>query len=336
MCNSPKISIITPVYNTERYLSQCVESIISQTFKDWELLLINDGSTDSSGEICDDYSRKDARIRVIHKKNTGQADCRNIAIRMARGELIGFIDSDDWIEPDMYEQLYDAIIDNGADISICGYWKSYRNGERIGSPTNMATTVYSHYEAMNIILDDKVIKNFCCDKLFKRTMITVEMPCNRYYEDHSTVFKWFHNAQKVIFCPSPKYHYRQRRRSTVHNPDTKPHHDFTLAEKERYNFVLLNASRYYSPNKAKVKLLTALLNECKATARFGNIKHLPHQIKPISNEILMHLPIKRNEISTKKYIRLLLLLHSPLIYVATMRLGNLFVNNKKKKRKYYD
>ena len=115
------ISIITPVYNVEKYLPQCIDSVIAQTFSDWELILVDDGSTDRSGAICDEYAAKDARVRVIHKENSGQADSRNIALRMARADLIGYVDSDDWIEPDMYEVLYRTMTETGADISVCGY-----------------------------------------------------------------------------------------------------------------------------------------------------------------------------------------------------------------------
>ena len=97
------ISIITPVYNVEKYLPQCIDSVIAQTFRNWELILVDDGSTDRSGAICDEYAAKDSRIRVHHKENSGQADSRNIALRMARADLIGYVDSDDWTEPDMYE-----------------------------------------------------------------------------------------------------------------------------------------------------------------------------------------------------------------------------------------
>ena len=102
----PLISIITPVYNVEQYLCQCLDSILMQDFQSWELILVDDGSTDASGTICDEYALKDKRIRVLHKENTGQADSRNVALQLAKADLIGFVDSDDWIERDMYDVLY--------------------------------------------------------------------------------------------------------------------------------------------------------------------------------------------------------------------------------------
>lgn len=117
----PKISIIIPIYNVENYLEKCIQSVLNQTYKDFELLLIDDGSTDNSVKICDDYAQKDNRIRVIHKTNGGVSTARNEGIRNARGEYLGFIDSDDYIEPNMYETLINNIEEYGCDISICGF-----------------------------------------------------------------------------------------------------------------------------------------------------------------------------------------------------------------------
>lgn len=113
------ISIIVPVYNAESYLERCVESVIAQTWKSWELILIDDGSIDSSGEICDEFSKKDKRIKVLHQKNAGVSAARNQGIRTARGKYIGFVDSDDWIEPNMFEQMLQKAMNTGSDVVMC-------------------------------------------------------------------------------------------------------------------------------------------------------------------------------------------------------------------------
>ena len=113
------ISIIVPVYNVESYLKKCLESIINQTYKNIEIILIDDGSTDSSGKICDDYANKDKRIKVIHKQNGGVSDARNTALDICRGDYIGFIDSDDYIELDMYETLLKFLLNNNLDVAMC-------------------------------------------------------------------------------------------------------------------------------------------------------------------------------------------------------------------------
>ena len=115
----PKISIIVPVYNVENYVSKCLDSIINQSYKNLEIIIINDGSTDKSGEICEYYSAKDDRMVLIHQKNQGVSMARNNALDIAAGDYIGFIDSDDWIAPDMYSTLYKNAIEYDADISMC-------------------------------------------------------------------------------------------------------------------------------------------------------------------------------------------------------------------------
>ena len=117
----PKVSIIIPVYNVEKYLNRCIKSILKQTFRDFELILVDDGSPDKCPQLCDDWCKKDKRIWVIHKENGGQSSARNVGLEAARGEYIGFVDSDDWIEKDMLQLLYDSILKCRADISMCDY-----------------------------------------------------------------------------------------------------------------------------------------------------------------------------------------------------------------------
>ena len=121
----PKISIIVPIYNVEKYLDKCVSSILNQTFTDFELLLVDDGSPDRCGEMCDEYAKKDSRVKVIHRKNGGLSAARNSGIDAACGKYIGFIDSDDYIEENMYEHLYDVITKYDADIACGGIFDTY-------------------------------------------------------------------------------------------------------------------------------------------------------------------------------------------------------------------
>ena len=121
METSPKISIIVPVYKVEKYLCRCLDSIVAQTFTDWECILIDDGSPDNSGKICDEYAEKDGRFRVIHQENAGVSAARNAGLDAARGEWIGFVDSDDWVESNMYEYLYNNALETKSDVVICGF-----------------------------------------------------------------------------------------------------------------------------------------------------------------------------------------------------------------------
>lgn len=125
----PKISVVIPVYNVENYLHRCVDSVLNQTFQDFEIILINDGSKDSSGEICDEYAKQDKRIKVIHKKNARVSAARNDGIRMAKGKYLSFIDSDDWIEPEMYQEMVNKAEELNLDIIMCDYKKKSKDYE---------------------------------------------------------------------------------------------------------------------------------------------------------------------------------------------------------------
>ena len=150
-----EISIIVPVYKVEKYLKKCVDSILAQTFTDFELILVDDGSPDDSGKICEEYAEKDARVRVLHKENGGLSSARNAGIEVAKGKYLGFIDSDDYIAEDMYELLYNTIIKEDADLSICGIYDVYEGKAPIVKPT--IEKVVSAEEALLLILQGNII-----------------------------------------------------------------------------------------------------------------------------------------------------------------------------------
>ena len=170
----PELSIIVPVYNTARYLTQCIDSITKQTFKNWELILVDDGSEDGSSELCDEWCQKDARIKVIHKQNTGQADSRNQALKICQGAYIGFVDSDDWIDENMYEILLRDIKSTNSDIAICNHYEESKND----SYTNVSTIkrqIFNYKEIQQLIIKDKV-KSYIWQMLFKQELLQEFMP----------------------------------------------------------------------------------------------------------------------------------------------------------------
>ena len=320
MTDNPKISIIVPVYNMERYLHQCVDSIIAQTFTEWELLLVNDGSKDSSGEICDEYASKDARIKVIHKQNSGQADSRNIAIQMAKADLIGFVDSDDWIDPDMFEYLYKALTENNADISICGHYLSYTDVEKPSSQEN-GMDLLSRDEALQAILDDRMIKSYLVDKLYRKHVINAELPKSFYYEDYATLFKWFTQAERIALCQEPKYHYRQRMGSTDHDNDPRKKYHFFRAEKERCSYLTQNGIFPEQHSKFAAKVVRVGLREIKGIVR----KCAPgteseNFIDSIKSELKEFLPVRCKDLGLHRWVLLQLLLSYPSVYYFIMNL----------------
>lgn len=332
---APKISIIVPVYNMERYLRQCVDSILAQTFKEWELLLIDDGSKDSSAAICDEYAAVDSRIRVIHKENGGLADTRNMGIEMATAPLIGFIDSDDWVDPDMYETLYDTLVKSEADISMCGHYYTYTYREK-PSCTSGEVKVYSGDEALMMIIEDRKIKSFLVDKLYKKEVIRDLLPKSFYYEDYATLFKWFVGVSKVAICESPKYHYRQRRGSIALDSHPRKKYHFYLAEKSRCTYLIENGIFPEYHKKFVAKLVRVGLGQIKAILRYKEDKSEGKEyIDIIKSEIQSYMPVSVRDLGLFRWILLQELIHCPVLYYATIK-AFLSTFDKKEKPGFFD
>ncbi len=329
------ISIILPVYNVKKYLTQCVSSIIKQTFQQWELIIVDDGSTDGSSELCDEFAVQDNRIKVIHKPNTGLSDSRNVAFATAEADIIGYVDADDWIEPDMYEILYQTMMQNDADISICGLFWSYKNKEK-ASCKGGETNVYTREEALNLILEDKVIQSYVCNKLFRRHVIEA-MPKSIYFEDIAVVFKYFMKSNKIAFTQVPKYHYRQRVSSIVNDIDPKKQYQYFLAVQERYNYIKNQTFLNFEINKEenKFRVVIAATKASKEIARRSNDKAAALlYLEKIKENLKQYQPVRICDIGFKAYLRLAILQISVPLYYSLARFTKLFSHNKKRKNLY--
>lgn len=200
------ISIIIPVFNSEKTLSRCLDSVLKQTYKNIEIILINDGSTDNSLKICKEYEKKDRRIKVIDKNNEGIATSRNIGIKSSKGKYIGFIDSDDFIESNMYEVLYKNLIKYNADIAICQYTKE-KNKIEVKNNKSKAI-IMDNQEALIKLLDDKEINSFVWNKLIsKDLLLNITFPDGKVFEDLATMHKIIASAKKVVYDSYIGYHY---------------------------------------------------------------------------------------------------------------------------------
>ena len=196
------ISVIVPVYKVEPYLHQCIDSILGQTYRDLEVLLIDDGSPDKCGEICDEYGRQDKRVRVFHTENRGLSAARNLGLNEATGEYIGFVDSDDWIVPDMYEVLLKRLEENRADISVCGV--SY---EAIDSRREFAfiEAIYTRTESLECLIDGE-INNGVWNKLYCRELFKgICFPEGKSSEDISVTQRVICAADKLVTTSAIKY-----------------------------------------------------------------------------------------------------------------------------------
>ena len=211
--NEEKISIIVPVYNVEAYLERCVESILKQTYTNLEILLVNDGSTDKSGELCDKLALRDHRIRVIHKENGGLSDARNRGIDEASSNLIGFIDSDDYIDEDMYETLYRQMVASKADLSMCGHYDVYHQiPEKQVAETK--TWELMPEEAIKMVMEAKILSVTAVNKLYKKALFEqLRFRIGKIAEDAFIMVDLIHQCSKVVATNEKKYYYVHRENS---------------------------------------------------------------------------------------------------------------------------
>lgn len=211
----PIISIIVPIYNVEKYLPKCIESILNQNFKEFELILVDDGSPDRSGDICDKYASKDNRIKVIHKKNGGVSSARNAGLKAAIGDYIGFVDPDDYIDENMYKKLYELCKENYCDIGICRFNREI-NGKLTGKEIEDKIVTLNNMDAMRELFKGELYRFSLCNKLFKRKCFNnVVFPEGRIHEDLSTTYKLFANSSKSVYTPYLGYIYVKRENSIL-------------------------------------------------------------------------------------------------------------------------
>lgn len=204
-----EISIIVPVYKVEKYLDKCVTSILNQTFTDFELILVDDGSPDNSGKMCDEYAKKDYRVRVIHKANGGLSDARNVALDVACGKYIGFIDSDDYIDQDMYETLYKNLKDSNADLSVIGMYDVYANREP--KIVDEELFVLNQKEAIKFALDGRKLAVSANNKLYKRELFEeIRYPKGKLTEDAFVIMEILLRCATVVISTKQKYYYFHR------------------------------------------------------------------------------------------------------------------------------
>lgn len=216
----PKISVIVPVYNVEQYLSACVESILAQTFQDFELILVDDGSPDSCGAMCDAYAQKDPRVRVIHQENQGLSGARNTGIKAASGEYITFIDSDDLVKKDYLEKLLRAIKVESADISVCKPQEFEDGKNSVCLETVSAEAQHKCFSNIDVCVElynvSSQIPINAWGKLYRADLISdMEFPVGRIHEDQAFVPVACYRAGKIVLVDSPIYCYRQRPESIM-------------------------------------------------------------------------------------------------------------------------
>lgn len=221
----PLISVIVPVYNIEKYIGRCIESIVNQTYKNLEILLVDDGSEDNSGKICDDYAKRDARTKVIHKQNAGVSDARNAAIDVAQGELLAFVDGDDLLTPNCVESLWRAKELTGAQIACC-LVRRFRGDVPPDYPVEFYSdekvSLYPKVTALEKMLRKSDFNVSAGGKLYEKALFeNIHYPNGVWFEDVATTYKLFVKTNAVAFVRTAGYIYRVRPGSQQHQKFTK-------------------------------------------------------------------------------------------------------------------
>lgn len=260
----PLVSVIIPIYNTEKFLSKCINSVLAQTLKDIEVLLIDDGSTDGSGKICDEYVRKDKRIHAIHIPNQGVSHARNKGLEAAKGKYIYFMDSDDWIETDMISTLYQLIQTNKADLSTCGYLIEDEDENILYKINGKSTYTLDKWDAIHSLFHDKYYKykGNLWDKLYNKEIIERnKLRFNEqiyYNEDRLFIFQYLSFCQYVIYTTIPYYHYIMRSSSAM-NSSQRIYNKNMCTFMDAFDIMTAN-STMYPPNIKRIMSLDYILS----------------------------------------------------------------------------
>lgn len=264
MGNLPLISVIVPVYGAEAYFDKCVASVVSQTYENLEIILLDDASPGISGKMCDQWALRDHRIKVIHKENSGTGATRNMGIDIASGSLIAFLDCDDYLHPDMYAHLY-SIMDEQTDIAECGYMKVYDDNAVFPEETPVVRQ-FTPQEAMRQHIREEAFCQLVWNKLYRREVIGQErfIPGAKM-DDEFFTYRVLARARKLVSSNKVCHAYRQREGSIVHQAFSIQRVEFLYARMERMEYVKNHMPEL--ENEEKVSLLSSCIAMMQKTMR---------------------------------------------------------------------
>lgn len=290
---NPKISIIIPVYNSEKFLNKCLDSIVNQTFKDFEVIIIDDGSTDSSIKIIEKFCSENNNFYFQRQSHSGQGTARNLGIQKARGDFLSFIDSDDFIHKNFLQTLYLTAKNNNADIVCCGtklYYPQYNLCLPFPSK-KLKPGVYESKAAFRKIIEDIEINSFPWDKIFKRSLF-IDHKCkfkNMYFEDMVLIPQLFFYANRIAVIPNAMYNYSQHRESTLGSMNKKKINDFI--DSLKYVKTFLEENHCYEEFKSefnvratKSKLINTV-TEFRSHFVNGSFKNFINDVKYINKRV---------------------------------------------------
>lgn len=315
MNNPELISLIIPCYNAESTISKCLESVISQSYKNLEIIIINDGSTDKTSAIVNQFQDKDSRIIIINQENSGVSKARNEGIKTASGKYICFVDSDDWVEKDYCSILHQTLVENNADISIAEAFFEDENGniskKNLISSQSIAT--FDKQIALKLLLEDKIIQSHPWAKLYKSELLkSVAFPENlEAFEDYFTMFKVFNKAEKVVKTNQPVYHYIQFENSLSHNLTPKRAYHFFLALMEAYTFLKSQNIEVNFEASIIKNILKKSFMVLKRLIRNTNIDEMLTEKEAIREEMKSFLNYSPLQVGLENYFYLRFFIHYP-------------------------
>ena len=216
---APTLSVVVPIYNVEKYLKQCLNSLVNQTLSNIEIILVNDGSTDNSEAICQSYAEQDSRIKLFSKPNGGLSDARNFGLQKVTSPVVGFVDSDDYVDLDMFQVLMELKLRSNAEIAVGGVKMVSNDGEEYMVRAVEGEIIADRHDAMEELLKSKRITNSVCNKIFDITLFDqISFPVGKLYEDEYVTYKLFDRANKVAMTNEVSYYYRSSPNSITHKP----------------------------------------------------------------------------------------------------------------------
>jgi glycosyltransferase involved in cell wall biosynthesis len=302
---NPLISIIVPIYKVQDYLEKCIESILAQSFTNFELILIDDGSPDECGKICDSYGAMDSRIKVVHKQNEGLSAARNSGLDIAKGEYVGFVDSDDWIDENMYGTLLNLLIENDCDIAQCEFIKAFDENEKVDNGKNNTVQTFNNFESLRNLYNEKSISTVVSwNKLYRRDLFEyIRFPVGKLHEDEFTTHKLLYKSRKLVYTNKIFYYYRQTPNSIMNSKFNKRRLDILDAMQERLEFAQVTENEMFI-NETLKKYMFRLIYFyyiCK--------KEIPRE-----QEIIKDIKKRSNLIYSKYFIKSKLKMRSKIKY----------------------
>ena len=320
MAATKEISIIMPVHNMERYVDQALETVSNQDFKDWECIVVDDGSTDKSASICDAWAAKDPRIKVIHKPQGGVSSARNRGLAEATGRYITFVDSDDWVDSDFLSTLHNLIQRYDADIAQTGFLKEFRGFNR-KKPLVAEEEVIERSVIPKKIIEDNTLPSYLWNKLFKREILEdVTFPEGKIYEDFDVFTSLADKINRIAFSPVITYHYRMRKRSITHDNCLKNLADYLASCEMRANKINSVEPSEFDDEKKNIYLYKLLVKVAKTIAREEPVAE--SRIKAVE-EIrtrLKGLPeMDKTQVGSRNWERGKLILENPEAFIRKMQ-----------------